>query len=169
MVLYQVVEGALSIAKEKEEEKKIHQDPTLINFTAVDSGQVDMACTHLPPHFDSATRFPNSVLDILTPTLYWPMIEASLGVVGASLPTMRPIAKRCLPAISLQKLRSRTTSTWALFSRRPSSSLDFKPSGGNPESEKLPSVHPSQAGKPDLHDHTVPVTAMDDGCCDNRW
>ena len=149
--------------------KKQEEEPTLINFTAVDSGQVDMACTHPPPHFDPATRFPNSVLDILTPTLYWPMIEASLGVVGASLPTMRPIAKRCFPVISLQKLRSRTTSTWALFSRRPSSSLDFKRSGGNPESEKVPSVHSSQAGKPGVRDHTVSVTAVDDGCCDHRW
>ncbi|CAF9930843.1 hypothetical protein IMSHALPRED_008293 [Imshaugia aleurites] len=33
----------------------------------------------------------NDVTYILTPTLYWPMVESSLGVVGACLPSMRPI------------------------------------------------------------------------------
>ena len=30
-------------------------------------------------------------LDLLTPTVYWPMVESSLGVVGACLPLLRPI------------------------------------------------------------------------------
>lgn len=29
--------------------------------------------------------------DLLTPTLYWPMVESSLGIVGACMPLMRPI------------------------------------------------------------------------------
>lgn len=29
--------------------------------------------------------------DLLTPTVYWPMVESSLGVVGACLPLLRPI------------------------------------------------------------------------------
>ena len=29
--------------------------------------------------------------DILTPTVYWPMVESSLGVVGACLPLLRPL------------------------------------------------------------------------------
>ena len=111
----------------------------------------------------------NSVPDILTPTLYWPMIEASLGVVGASLPTMRPIAKRCIPEGSFQKLKSRTTSTWTLFGRRRSSSLDLK-AGGDRESEKSPSFHATQAGKPEMRlERSVLVSATDDGCCDSRW
>ena len=29
--------------------------------------------------------------DLLTPTIYWPMVESSLGIVGACLPLLRPI------------------------------------------------------------------------------
>ena len=29
--------------------------------------------------------------DLLTPTVYWPMVESSLGIVGACLPLLRPI------------------------------------------------------------------------------
>ena len=31
------------------------------------------------------------IIDLLTPTVYWPMVESSLGIVGASLPLLRPI------------------------------------------------------------------------------
>lgn len=30
---------------------------------------------------------------LLTPIVYWPMIEASLGVIAACLPTLRPLFK----------------------------------------------------------------------------
>lgn len=30
-------------------------------------------------------------IDLLTPTVYWPMVESSLGIVGACLPLLRPI------------------------------------------------------------------------------
>lgn len=33
----------------------------------------------------------HSEQDLLTPTVYWPMIESSLGIVGACLPLLRPI------------------------------------------------------------------------------
>ena len=34
---------------------------------------------------------------MLTPTIYWPMIESSLGIVGACLPLMRPIIQKMSP------------------------------------------------------------------------
>ena len=36
----------------------------------------------IPTHYEQ---------DLLTPMVYWPMIESSLGIVGACLPLLRPI------------------------------------------------------------------------------
>lgn len=33
----------------------------------------------------------NDITYLLTPTVYWPMVESSLGIVGACLPLLRPI------------------------------------------------------------------------------
>lgn len=51
--------------------------------------------------------------DLLTPTVYWPMVESSLGIVGACLPLLRPIltdtrAKSILS--SLRTMLSRSSS-----------------------------------------------------------
>ncbi|KAK0515805.1 hypothetical protein JMJ35_001839 [Cladonia borealis] len=43
---------------------------------------------------------------MLSPTLYWPMIESSLGIVGACLPLMRPILQKISPHDVFRSLRS---------------------------------------------------------------
>ncbi|MCJ1451294.1 hypothetical protein MMC28_001630 [Mycoblastus sanguinarius] len=43
---------------------------------------------------------------IMTPTLYWPMVESSLGIVGACLPLMRPIFTKHSPESIFQTLRT---------------------------------------------------------------
>jgi len=43
---------------------------------------------------------------ILTPTFYWPMIESSLGVLGACLPTLRPIFQGWSPESVINSVRS---------------------------------------------------------------
>lgn len=34
---------------------------------------------------------PSQLADINTPIVYWPMVESSFGIVGACLPTFRPL------------------------------------------------------------------------------
>ena len=48
----------------------------------------------------------HSQIDMLTPTLSWPMIESSLGIVGACLPLMRPILQKISPQVIFRSLRS---------------------------------------------------------------
>ena len=43
---------------------------------------------------------------ILTPTLYWPMIESSLGIVGACLPLLRPLFTGATSKGFVRKLRN---------------------------------------------------------------
>lgn len=56
-------------------------------------------------------------IDLLTPTVYWPVVESSLGIVGACLPLLRPVftdmsAKSILSSVRALISRSslRTTS-----------------------------------------------------------
>lgn len=60
----------------------------LIEF---DNGNPDLTCNPpLFPYFQVVSS--NSInSDILAPTFYWPMIESSLGVVGACLPALGPL------------------------------------------------------------------------------
>ena len=44
--------------------------------------------------------------DMFTPTLYWPMVESSLGIVGACLPLFRPIISEICPVRSLREIIS---------------------------------------------------------------
>ena len=55
-------------------------------------------------------------IDLLTPGLYWPMVEAALGVVSACLPSMRPIFKRCVPDDGFWRFPD-NTSLRSLFGR----------------------------------------------------
>ena len=71
-------------------------------------------------------------LDVLTPTLYWPMVEASLGIVGACLPSMRPLWKKYIPDGSLQRFWSQTSFRDLLIKHPPPS---------YPEAEKLGSIN----------------------------
>ena len=43
---------------------------------------------------------------ILTPTIYWPMVESSLGIVGACLPLLRPLFPAASSPGFVRKLRS---------------------------------------------------------------
>ena len=74
-------------------------------------------------------------VDLLTPTMYWPMVEASLGIVGACLPLMRPIFKKGLQGDGLKK-RTDQSSFWSLFSRQSKGSE--KTSEGDAEERGLP-------------------------------
>ena len=71
----------------------------------------------------------------MTPTMYWPMVEASLGIVGACLPLMRPIFKKGLQGDGLWK-RSDQSSFWSLFTRQSRGSE--KTSEGDAEEGGLP-------------------------------
>ena len=46
------------------------------------------------------------LIDYLTPIVYWPMIEASLGIVAACLPTLRPMFATWSVDSVLDRLRS---------------------------------------------------------------
>ncbi|KAK3178291.1 hypothetical protein OEA41_000424 [Lepraria neglecta] len=55
-------------------------------------------------------RIANNAVDLtylLTPTIYWPMVESSLGVVGACLPLMGPVFTRFSIDSVLRGIRSR--------------------------------------------------------------
>lgn len=43
---------------------------------------------------------------LFTPTLYWPMVESSLGIVGACLPLFRPIISELSPVRSIREIIS---------------------------------------------------------------
>lgn len=43
---------------------------------------------------------------LFTPTLYWPMVESSLGIVGACLPLFRPIISELPPVRSIREIIS---------------------------------------------------------------
>ena len=45
-------------------------------------------------------------LDIMTPTVYWPMVESSLGIVGASLPLLRPVLVELVEGKTFNSIRS---------------------------------------------------------------
>ena len=44
--------------------------------------------------------------DIETPFVYWPMVESSLGIVGACLPLMRPLVAGAASPGFMRKLRT---------------------------------------------------------------
>ena len=48
---------------------------------------------------------------ILTPTVYWPMVESSLGIVGACLPLLRPLFTGAASKGFVRKLRKVTLPT----------------------------------------------------------
>ena len=54
----------------------------------------------------------------LAPTFYWPFIESSLGIVGACLPTLRPIFR----STTLERLTSSLQGMLSFFSSRRSQS-----------------------------------------------
>ncbi|CAF9939787.1 MAG: hypothetical protein ALECFALPRED_008288 [Alectoria fallacina] len=43
---------------------------------------------------------------LFTPTLYWPMVESSLGIVGACLPLFRPVISKLSPVRSIREIIS---------------------------------------------------------------
>ncbi|KAM0798588.1 hypothetical protein BDR22DRAFT_823268 [Usnea florida] len=53
------------------------------------AGDEDLTCMYFDPPTDLDLAYYEK--DILTPTVYWPMVESSLGVVGACLPLLRPL------------------------------------------------------------------------------
>ena len=53
------------------------------------AGDEDLTCMCFDPATDLYLAYYEK--DILTPTVYWPMVESSLGVVGACLPLLRPL------------------------------------------------------------------------------
>lgn len=44
--------------------------------------------------------------DLMTPFVYWPMVESSLGIVGACLPLMRPLLTGAASPGFMRKLRT---------------------------------------------------------------
>ena len=71
------------------------------------SNDVDISCMLLRHILGRTLPYANhSQIDMLTPTLYWPMIESSLGIVSACLPLMRPIIQKISPQVVFRSLRS---------------------------------------------------------------
>ena len=65
-----------------------HTDPCGFSDTA--AGDEDLTCKFLSLP-QSNRDLADLTIDLLTPTVYWPMVESSLGIVGACLPLLRPI------------------------------------------------------------------------------
>ena len=63
------------------------------------------------------TGLPVDWKDMFTPTLYWPMVESSLGIVGACLPLLRPIISEIYPVRSIRELNSIPTKSIATSKR----------------------------------------------------
>ena len=85
----------------------------LLLYTDTAVGNEDLTCMCFAPPTDFDLAYHEQ--DLLTPTVYWPMVESSLGVVGACLPIIRPIftdtSFRKIPSslraiLSLSSLRS---------------------------------------------------------------
>ena len=71
------------------------------------SNDMDLTCMFLRRSLGCTLPYANhSQTDMLTPTLYWPMIESSLGILGACLPLMRPILQKISPQVVFRSLRS---------------------------------------------------------------
>ena len=71
------------------------------------SNDLDLSCMFLRRRLGCSLPYANhSDIDMLTPTLYWPMIESSLGIVGACLPLMRPILQKISPQDMFRSFRS---------------------------------------------------------------
>ena len=71
------------------------------------SDDLDLSCMFLHRSLGFPLPYANrSQIDMLTPTLYWPMIESSLGIVGACLPLMRPILQKTSPHDVFRSFRS---------------------------------------------------------------
>ncbi len=47
--------------------------------------------------------------DLMTPFVYWPMVESSLGIVGACLPLMRPLLTGAASPGLMRRLRTVNT------------------------------------------------------------
>ena len=71
------------------------------------SNDLDLSCKLLRRSQRCTLPYANHrKIDMLTPTLYWPMIESSLGIIGACLPLMRPVLQKISPQVVFRSLRS---------------------------------------------------------------
>ena len=69
------------------------------------SGDEDFTCMSIRKPANDELDLPLQK-DLFTPTLYWPMVESSLGIVGACLPLFRPIVKDIYPVRSIREIIS---------------------------------------------------------------
>lgn len=53
--------------------------------------EIQISLVRILPHPQKNPDLADLTIDLLTPTIYWPMVESSLGIVGACLPLLRPI------------------------------------------------------------------------------
>lgn len=101
VVFFHIVYGEVSLR---------WKEPWLIEpKESIDGGDVDFSCKMDQP-FLSLTKT-NVRQDLFTPTIYWPMIESSLGIVGACLPLLRPILSEIASFESLRSIFSPSVST----------------------------------------------------------
>ena len=71
------------------------------------SNDLDLSCMFLRRCLGCPLPYANHrKIDMLSPTLYWPMIESSLGIVGACLPLMRPVLQKIPPRDMFRSFRS---------------------------------------------------------------
>ncbi|KAL8933848.1 MAG: hypothetical protein Q9216_006186 [Gyalolechia sp. 2 TL-2023] len=61
--------------------------------TQSDPSALDITCTYreIPSHHWCSPSLTSRVPDIQTPLVYWPMVESSVGIIGACLPLLRPL------------------------------------------------------------------------------
>ena len=83
----------------------------------------------------SYTLMAYMALDFLTPTQYWPMIESSLGILGACLPTYSPLYKK----VSLESIIASVRSMISLRSVNSSRSPRTQAVSNNKDSASLSS------------------------------
>ncbi|KAL2039833.1 hypothetical protein N7G274_007234 [Stereocaulon virgatum] len=102
----------------------LYMEPSNATKTVVAAGTAKLVVFYRIANLTSAGDQDLTYLG--TPTIYWPMIESSLGVVGACLPLLRPIFTES-PVGSLSSMR-RLFTIWSFSTRRDG----FIKGGGGP-------------------------------------
>ena len=70
------------------------------------SGDQDFTCTNVRKPNINGIGLPVLEKTYLPQTLYWPMVESSLGIVGACLPLFHPIIGEFTPVRNIRKIIS---------------------------------------------------------------
>ena len=135
---------------------------------AIKSGDLDISCTRNTILYSTVLGYADLVfIDLLTPTLYWPMVEASLGVVGACLRSMLPIFRKCAPRDGFWRVRDDTSFRSLFWFRKHSNSISSRKHLNNEASRS--SLRPLPLDSRYTKDKNISTGPEKDAVCDSRW